>query len=654
MIAEWAHLALVLALPLTVLQFVVAFVPAGLMGWGEDFRRAGTRLAAQATGLLVLLSFLGLVLAFVTGDYSVKTAFEHSHSAKPLIYKISGTWGNHEGSILLWVLILTLFGWLFAASKAKGREELQVSALGVQALITVAFLAFTLFTSNPFERLLPAPLDGRGLNPLLQDIGLALHPPLLYFGYVGFSITFALTVAALLRGEADQAWARMVRPWAMLAWTGLTAGIALGSWWAYYELGWGGFWFWDPVENLSFMPWLTGTAFIHSLMVVEKTGALRVWTLFLGVVTFVLAILGTFVVRSGLLTSVHAFAVDPSRGIFILGILGLCVIGAFGLFAWRAPQFKPGGGFAPVSREGALVLNNLFLSTGAGVVLLGTFFPLITEAFGQPLTVGKPYFDATFLPFMVPLILLMAVGPFVSWKKQRGGLPVRGLILLVELALGLAFVVGLLLFLLTEPRLTIPVLLGLGLAGWLLGGGILTFVQRAIAVKSPLKVSLGTWAVSMAHAGLGLAVFGMIAGSALVQERTLNMKPGEIAEVGHLTFRLDGVREVDADPSQGRNYLSVFADLSLLGNAGQVRDSLSPERRFYPIRQDSTTEAAIRTTWLGDVFVAFNTQAPDGGYVLTLSWRPLIPWLWMGAALMVLGGLLGMITALRRNRRTRA
>ena len=254
MIAEWAHLALVLALPLTVLQFVVAFVPAGLMGWGEDFRRAGTRLAAQATGLLVLLSFLGLVLAFVTGDYSVKTAFEHSHSAKPLIYKISGTWGNHEGSILLWVLILTLFGWLFATSKAKGREDLQVSALGVQALITVAFLAFTLFTSNPFERLLPAPLDGRGLNPLLQDIGLALHPPLLYFGYVGFSITFALTVAALLRGEADQAWARMVRPWAMLAWTGLTAGIALGSWWAYYELGWGGFWFWDPVENLSFMP----------------------------------------------------------------------------------------------------------------------------------------------------------------------------------------------------------------------------------------------------------------------------------------------------------------------------------------------------------------------------------------------------------------
>ena len=651
MIAEWAHLALVLALPMAFMQAVVALVPAAPMGWSDSFRQSVVRAVSLITAGLISLAFLGLVLAFVTGDFSVKTTFEHSHTAKPLLYKISGTWGNHEGSILLWVLILAVFGGLLALRGTDGQtRDLRVRALGIQALITLAFLAFTLFTSNPFERVLPAPLEGRGLNPLLQDIGLALHPPLLYFGYVGFSITFALTVAALLRGEADWIWARMVRPWAMLAWTGLTAGIALGSWWAYYELGWGGFWAWDPVENLSFLPWLTGTAFIHSLMVVEKSGALRVWTLFLGVVTFVLAILGTFVVRSGLLTSVHAFAVDPARGVFILLILGLSVIIAFGLFAWRAPQFKPGRGFAPVSREGALVLNNLFLSTGAGVVLLGTFFPLITEAFGQPLTVGKPYFDATFLPFMVPLLLLMAIGPFVPWQRLRGstGDRVRGLLTLLVVAVALTMIVIVMLLWQSKPRLSLAVGLAMVLAGWLLGGGLLTFVQRARAVRSPFKVSLAGWAVSLAHAGLGIAVFGLIAGSAMVQERTVNLKPGDSVEVGHLTFRLDGVRETQADPSIGRNYISAFADVALLTSKGVTKAILSPERRFYPVRQDSTTEADIRVTWLGDIFLAFNTQAPDGGFILTLSWRPLIPWLYFGCILMVLGGLLGAIAAWRR------
>ena len=651
MISEWAHLALVLALPMAFMQAVVALVPAAPMGWSDSFRQSVVRAVSLITAGLISLAFLGLVLAFVTGDFSVKTTFEHSHTAKPLLYKISGTWGNHEGSILLWVLILAVFGGLLALRGTDGQtRDLRVRALGIQALITLAFLAFTLFTSNPFERVLPAPLEGRGLNPLLQDIGLALHPPLLYFGYVGFSITFALTVAALLRGEADWIWARMVRPWAMLAWTGLTAGIALGSWWAYYELGWGGFWAWDPVENLSFLPWLTGTAFIHSLMVVEKSGALRVWTLFLGVVTFVLAILGTFVVRSGLLTSVHAFAVDPARGVFILLILGLSVIIAFGLFAWRAPQFKPGRGFAPVSREGALVLNNLFLSTGAGVVLLGTFFPLITEAFGQPLTVGKPYFDATFLPFMVPLLLLMAIGPFVPWQRLRGstGDRVRGLLTLLVVAVALTMIVIVMLLWQSKPRLSLAVGLAMVLAGWLLGGGLLTFVQRARAVRSPFKVSLAGWAVSLAHAGLGIAVFGLIAGSAMVQERTVNLKPGDSVEVGHLTFRLDGVRETQADPSIGRNYISAFADVALLTGKGVTKAILSPERRFYPVRQDSTTEADIRVTWLGDIFLAFNTQAPDGGFILTLSWRPLIPWLYFGCILMVLGGLLGAIAAWRR------
>ena len=660
MIAEWSHLALVLALPLVGLQLLLAFLPAAPLGLNEALRARAVRGTAVLGAGLISLSFLGLIASFVAGDFSVKTAFEHSHSAKPLLYKVSGTWGNHEGSILLWVLILSLFGGLLALTGRGGEARdapsaLITHALGVQALVTLAFLAFTIFTSNPFERILPAPTEGRGLNPLLQDIGLALHPPLLYLGYVGFSLTFALTVAALLRGEADRDWARLVRPWALLAWTGLTGGIALGSWWAYYELGWGGFWFWDPVENLSFMPWLTGTAFIHSLMVVEKTGALRVWTLFLGVVTFVLAILGTFVVRSGLLTSVHAFAVDPSRGVFILGILGLTVIGAFALFAWRAPQFRPGGGFAPVSREGALVLNNLFLSTGAAVVLLGTFFPLIAEAFGQPLSVGKPYFDATFLPFMVPLILLMALGPFLPWQRLRRDAEAahtlrRRLLILAIAAVVLAAVVTGLLLWLSQPRLSLPVILGLGLAGWLVAGGVSRLLQ---SLRGGQRPALSAWAVSLAHAGLGVAVFGMIAGSAMVQERTLNLQVGDRVQVGHLTFRLDGVREQGADPAAGRNFISAFADVSLLTAEGSgVQARLAPQRRFYPVRGDSTTEAAIRTTWLGDVFLAFNTQAPDGGYVLTLSWRPLIPWLWLGALLMVLGGLCGLAASIRRQRRS--
>ncbi len=671
MISEWAHLALILALPLALMQAVIALLPAEPLSWTPRFRQSVVRGAALTSAVLISIAFLGLVYAFISGDFSIKTTFEHSHTAKPLLYKISGTWGNHEGSILLWVLILALFGGMLSLRGGQRHQDLQVRALGVQALITLAFLAFTIFTSNPFERLVPAPIEGRGLNPLLQDIGLALHPPLLYFGYVGFSITFALTVAALLRGEADQAWARLVRPWAMLAWTGLTAGIALGSWWAYYELGWGGFWAWDPVENLSFLPWLTGTAFIHSLMVVEKSGALRVWTLFLGVVTFVLAILGTFVVRSGLLTSVHAFAVDPSRGVFILLILALSVVVAFGLFAWRAPQFKAGGGFAPISREGALVLNNLFLSTGAGVVLLGTFFPLITEAFGQPLTVGKPYFDATFLPFMVPLILVMAVGPFLPWKRLRNHpgtddatgkdsaataatrARVRGLLTLLVLALALAVIVIVLLHWQSEPRMSVAVALAMVLAGWLLGGGLLTLVQRVRASGNITRVSLASWSVSLAHAGLGIAVFGLIAGSAMVQERTVNLSPGDTVEVGHLTFRLEGVREAQVDPAAGRNYIAAFADVAVLNASGGVDKVLSPERRFYPIRQDSTTEAAIDVTWLGDVFLAFNAQAPNGGYVLSLSWRPLIPWLYFGCLLMVLGGGLGALAAWRRVGRMR-
>ncbi|MEC8165658.1 MAG: heme lyase CcmF/NrfE family subunit, partial [Pseudomonadota bacterium] len=439
MIVEIGHFALILALCVAVTQSAVPMIGAhqNNRGW---MAVAGPTAVAQL-GLL-LISFFALMYAYVTSDFSVKNVAANSNSLKPMIYKISGVWGNHEGSMLLWVLILALFGAIVAGFGRNLPPGLKARTLAVQALVSVGFLLFIILTSNPFERLVPAPIDGRGLNPLLQDPGLALHPPILYAGYVGFSISFSFAVAALIEGKVDAAWARWVRPWTLLAWLFLTAGIALGSWWAYYELGWGGWWYWDPVENASFMPWLVGTALLHSAIVVEKRDALKSWTILLAILTFSLSLIGTFLVRSGVLTSVHAFATDPERGVFILLLLVIAIGGSLALYAWRAPQLQSGGLFQPISREGGLVLNNLLLTTSAATVFLGTLYPLFLEAFGGgKVSVGPPFFNATFIPLMVPLVIALGVGPLLPWKRaDLGGVLAR---------LKLAFAAALILTLIT-------------------------------------------------------------------------------------------------------------------------------------------------------------------------------------------------------------
>ena len=414
-VAELGHYALVLALALLLIQSTVPLL--GLR-WNDARLVAVAPSTAVVAFACIALAFLALMAAYVTSDFSVKNVWENSHSAKPLLFKITGVWGNHEGSMLLWVLILALFGALVAAFGGPLPTSLKARVIAVQGWIGSAFLLFILFTSNPFARLDPAPFEGQDLNPILQDVGLAIHPPLLYVGYVGFSVAFSFAVAALIEGRIDAAWARWVRPWTLVAWMFLTAGVAMGSYWAYYELGWGGFWFWDPVENASFMPWLAGTALLHSAVVMEKRGALKIWTILLAILTFSLSLLGTFLVRSGVLTSVHTFASDPTRGVFILGILTLFIGGALALFAWRAPEMKQGGLFAPISREGALVFNNLFLIAAAATVLVGTLYPLALEALtGDKISVGAPFFNLTFGPLMVPLLMAVPFGPLLAWKR---------------------------------------------------------------------------------------------------------------------------------------------------------------------------------------------------------------------------------------------
>ncbi|MFN7286466.1 MAG: heme lyase CcmF/NrfE family subunit, partial [bacterium] len=515
MIAEIGHYALVLALALALIQSTLPL-------WGARtgdvalMRIGSTTAAVQA--LMIALSFAALTHAYVTSDFSLLNVVENSHSLKPMLFKVTGVWGNHEGSMLLWVLILALFGAAVSFFGANLPPTLKATVLSVQAWITVAFLLFILITSNPFSRLDPAPMEGQDLNPILQDIGLAIHPPLLYLGYVGFSITFAFAIAALIEGRIDAAWARWVRPWALAAWIFLTLGISMGSYWAYYELGWGGWWFWDPVENASLMPWLAGTALLHSAVVMEKRNALKVWTILLAIIAFSLSLLGTFLVRSGVLTSVHAFATDPERGVFILGILCVFIGGAFALYAWRAPMLKQGGLFAPISREGALVLNNLFLTAGCAAVLVGTLYPLALEATtGEKISVGPPFFNLTFGPLMVPLLVAMPFGPFLAWK--RGDLPG------VVQRLGAAIAVSILVVAVTAyATWGGPVLapLATGLAAFIMLGALWDVGERIKLFREPVASSLrramglprSAWGTAIAHFGVGVCVLGIVAASA--------------------------------------------------------------------------------------------------------------------------------------------
>ncbi|MGE0154723.1 MAG: heme lyase CcmF/NrfE family subunit [Reyranellaceae bacterium] len=636
MIPELGHFALVLALAIALVQSLAPLIGAQR---NEPALVALARPAALAQFAFVAFAFACLTWSYVVSDFSVLNVVENSHSAKPLLYKITGVWGNHEGSLLLWILVLSLFGAAIALFGRNLPPPLRARVLAVQAMIGVGFLLFILLTSNPFLRVDPAPFDGNDLNPVLQDPGLAFHPPFLYLGYVGFSVTFAFAVAALIEGRVDPAWARWVRPWALAAWCALTLGIALGSWWAYYELGWGGFWFWDPVENASFLPWLAGTALLHSAIVVEKRDALKAWTVLLAILAFSLSLLGTFLVRSGVLTSVHAFATDPGRGLFVLALLAIAIGGSFALYAWRAPQLKGGGLFAPVSREGGLLLNNLLLCTGCATVLLGTLYPLFLDVLGGgKVSVGPPFYNATFVPLMLPLLIAVPVGAMLPWK--RGDL--FGALKRLRVAAGITLAVALVLALAIDRHSTLA-LIGLVVAAWLVLGSLAELAERIglfrLAAAESWRRLAGlpraALGMSIAHASLGILVAGVTAASAWQQERVLVMRPGDATELAGYGFTLQSVGN-----AAGPNYQALRAAI-VVRDGSRTIATLHPERRLYGVQKRQTTEAAIHTTWLADLYTVIGDQ-DEAGWTVRLYHNPLAPWIWIGAVLCVLGGLVSL------------
>jgi cytochrome c-type biogenesis protein CcmF len=637
MIIEIGHFALILALGVALVQMAL---PAWGARAGDGPSMAVAEPAALAQLSLVALAFLALTHAYVTSDFSVETVWANSHSAKPLIYKISGVWGNHEGSMLLWVLILALFGAGVALFGGNLPATLRANVLAVQAGIAVAFLLFILLASNPFARIPPQP-EGRGLNPVLQDPALAFHPPFLYAGYVGLSIAFSFAIAALIEGRTDAAWARWVRPWTLAAWICLTLGIAMGSWWAYYELGWGGWWFWDPVENASFMPWLAATALLHSALVMEKREALKVWTILLAILAFSLSLMGTFLVRSGILTSVHAFAVDPRRGVFILAILVVLIGGALALYAWRAPRLKQGGLFAPISREGALVLNNVLITTGCATVFIGTLYPLALESLtGAKISVGPPYFNLTFVPVMVPLLLAMPLGPFLAWKRgDLSGAMQR--LLAAGLVATLCLVAAFALYW-RGPWLA-P--FGIALGVWIIAGAVSEWATRVKLFgtdrhevwRRARGLPRSAYGGTLAHAGIGLTVIGIVATSAWQSERVVAMQPGDSTEIAGYRLAFRGVA-----PAQGPNYREQVGVLAVTRGVTVVTE-LNPAKRLYDAPRQATTEAGIHAAWSGDLYAVLGDEMKDGsGWVVRLYFNPLVRLIWLGAIVMALGGALSL------------
>lgn len=637
MIIELGHYALVLALATAL---IVSILPVVGARRGDLSMMDIAPVGSVVTFLLVAFSFGVLTYAYVASDFSVLNVWANSHSLMPLIFKISGVWGNHEGSMMLWLLILVLFSALVALFGRNLPDVLRANVLAVQSWISSAFLIFILLTSNPFIRLDPAPAEGKDLNPVLQDIGLAIHPPLLYLGYVGFSVCFSFAVAALLEGRIDAAWARWVRPWTLAAWSFLTLGIAMGSYWAYYELGWGGWWFWDPVENASFMPWLAGTALLHSALVMEKRDALKIWTVLLAILTFSLSLLGTFLVRSGVLTSVHSFASDPTRGIFILCILLLFIGGALTLFAFRAPKLAAGGLFAPISREGALVLNNLILTVACGTVLTGTLYPLALETLtGDKISVGPPFFNMTFGLLMMPILIAVPFGPLLAWK--RGDL--LGALQRLYVVAGLAFLAGLVLFYLKHGG---PVLAVLGLAAgfFLFFGALADLWYRAgfrkvaanVAWRRLRGLPRSAFGTALAHGGLGITVLGIVAVTTFETENITSMKPGETAELGGYSLRFDGMQ-----PGVGPNFTEDRAHFTV-SRGGIAFTEVSSSKRVFTASRTATTEAGILTLGPNQLYVSVGDVSEDGGMVVRIWWKPFILCIWMGALVMAIGGFVSL------------
>ena len=620
MIPELGQLALSLALIVALLQGILPLAGAAR---GDPAWMGVARPAAQAQALLVAFAFGCLVYSFAVNDFSVQYVASNSNSALPLQYRIAGAWGGHEGSFLLWCTMLGV--WMFAVTLFSTHlpEEMTARVLGVLGLVSAGFLAFMLFTSNPFDRLFPAAADGRDLNPLLQDPGMVIHPPMLYMGYVGFSVAYAFAVAALLAGKLDAAWARWSRPWTTVAWVFLTLGIALGSAWAYYELGWGGWWFWDPVENASFMPWLIGTALIHSLAVTEKRGAFRSWTVLLAIVAFGLSLLGTFLVRSGVLTSVHAFAVDPKRGIFILGLFAFMIGGALVLYAWRTARIGLGGAFAPVSRESLLLANNVLLGAAAGSVMLGTLYPLLLDAVGGgKISVGPPYFETVFVPLMAPALFLMGVGPLARWKRAS----VPELAVLLRWALGVSLAAGLLLpFAFGQWHALVG--FGLALAVWIVATCVL-------GLRKGMKQTRSHYGMVLAHLGVAVFVVGVTLVKGYEREQDAKLRPGDTVALDSHVFRLESVQ-----PVSGPNYRAAQAKVSVTRDGRPVA-VLYPERRVYAVQGQTMTEAAIDTGLTRDLYVSLGDQLEGGAWLVKVQYKPFIDWIWGGCLLMALGGLL--------------
>jgi cytochrome c-type biogenesis protein CcmF len=626
---ELGQLALCLALALSLVQ-AIAGIAAGHTQ--SPLAARVTSHAALGFAVFVCVAFGALVAGFVTSDFSILDVAQNSHTLKPLFYKITGVWGNHEGSMLLWVLVLAVYTVLTVLGR-RGGTWLTSAALGVEGLLAVAFLLYILLASNPFLRLDPPPIEGVGLNPLLQDPGLSFHPPTLYFGYVGLSATFAYAAAALLTGEVDARWVRAARPFLLTAWCALTLGITAGSWWAYYVLGWGGFWFWDPVENASLMPWLVATALIHSAMATERTGAFRSWTLLLAIGAFSLSLIGTFLVRSGVLTSVHSFANDPERGKFILAILFVSIGGALALFAWRAPKLESGTAFEPVSRETALLLNNVFLTAAAATVFLGTLYPLFLEsATGIRISVGPPYFAMTFAPLFIVLLILVPFGPRLGWR--RGDLSSAFRILAP--GLGVAALAGAIAFALGAPRsLTAAAAIALGV--WVIAASVLDLRAKA----KMRALSLHSFAPALAHAGLGIALLG-IAGTICWKSEAMDvLSPGQSVQVGSYNLEFAGVTSV-----AGPNYTANRGDIIVRRDGAEIA-RLAPEMRLYPVEGQSVSKTAIRTTGFSDLYVALGDNRGGGRWLVRAFVNPLAPFIWFGGGLMALGGLASLLSRLR-------